>query len=190
MRYLDEHYYHVHNRGAHKQPLFFSSENYLHCLTLLKKYKTRYAVSIIAYCLMPNHYHLLLRQDSGGSISRFIQTTFNAYAQAVNKQRNHSGTLFQGKAKAILVDSDEYLIHLSRYIHLNPINLHPSEGSQVGLNWDFSSYKEWIGTRNGTLVDLSLRDLYFKTGKDYKQFVEEYNPKTDTEKIKKFLFDE
>ena len=141
MKYLDSEYYHVFNRGAHKSKIFFLEENYLYCLRLLGKYSSQYLVSLAAYCLMPNHYHLICRQEAGGSISKFVQTTFNAYSQAVNKQQGHSGTLFEGKARAKHINSDSYILQVVRYIHLNPV--------EAGLvvrpgDWKFSDYLEWI----------------------------------------------
>ena len=94
MKYEGNKYYHVYNRGANKQDIFRGRGDYELCLHLFGKYLSQYRVSIMAYCLMPNHYHLLLRQNEGGSISRFVQTVFNAYTQAINLSTGHSGTLF------------------------------------------------------------------------------------------------
>ena len=190
MKYEDEKYYHIYNRGAHKAPLFLISEHYRYCMRLIDNYFSQYRVSIEAFCLMPNHYHMLVQQMEGGSISRFIQTTFNAYVQGFNVQTEHSGALFQGKAKALEVDSDEYAVRLCRYIHLNPVI--------AGLvstpeQWEWSDYREWIGNRSNLQSNLRkvtkiepsnlpkvsskvtakvpLRDIYFESGKAYAEFV-------------------
>jgi putative transposase len=80
---------------------------------------------------MPSHYHFLLRPEEDGLLSRFIQRLFNSYTQAFNKQQGRSGTLFEGRAKSVRVDTDEYVLHLCRYIHLNPVRAglvaHPAE---------------------------------------------------------------
>ncbi len=141
MKYEDEKYYHIYNRGAHKAPLFLVSEHYGYCMRLIGNYSSRYRVSIEALCLMPNHYHMLVQQLEGGSISRFIQTTFNAYVQGFNVQTEHSGALFQGKAKALEVDSDEYAVRLCRYIHLNPVVAGLVSAPE---EWKWSDYREWI----------------------------------------------
>ncbi len=176
MKYLDHHYYHIFNRGAHKAPIFFSRSNYIYCLDLVKKYRDKYKVTIEAYCLMPNHYHFVVYQEEGGSISKFIQTIFNAYSQAINLQQHHSGTLFQGKAKAQEVDSEDYSLRLIRYVHLNPVR-----AKLVGApeKWEFSDYCAWVGVRNGMLTDLSLRDHFFKSSQDYREFVESYKEEAD-----------
>jgi len=166
--YLPGHYYHVYNRGCNRDRIFINDENYIFLLTRMKSYITSYAVSIIAYCLMPNHYHFLLIQEDGKSIQRFIQRLFNSYTQAFNRQYGRSGTLFEGRSKSILVESTEYVIHLCRYIHLNPVRaglvLHPSQ-------WSFSNYLEWIERRSGTLVNREFVKEFFRTPEDYEEFV-------------------
>ncbi len=114
-------YYHVYNRGCNRERLFVNDENYLFLLKRAKSYLSEYPLSVIAYCLMPNHYHFLCRPEEDDSLSRYIQRLFNSYTQAFNKQQGRSGTLFEGRYKSILVDTDEYVIHLCRYIHVNPV---------------------------------------------------------------------
>jgi REP element-mobilizing transposase RayT len=94
-------YYHIYNRGAGKGLLFFNSGNYEYCLRLVKRYQQRYGVTVIAYCLMPNHYHFLLRQETEEPLSRFVNVLFNAYVQAVNKQQSRQGTLFEGRFRHV-----------------------------------------------------------------------------------------
>ncbi len=175
MKYKDQSYYHIYNRGAHKENIFFSDEHYLRCLNLLEKYSTKYSVSIIAYCLMPNHYHLVIRQNENGSISRCIQTTFNACSQTVNLMEQHSGTLFQGKAKAKQIDSESSLIQVIRYVHLNPVR---AGFVQRPEDWHFSDYLDWIlspseghGRSELTFGRSSMCNTYFANVEDYKQFV-------------------
>lgn len=94
---------------------------------------------MVAYCLMPNHYHFLVRQLSDRALSQWVQMLFNGYSQAINQQLNRKGTLFQNRAKHILIDKDEYLVHLVRYIHYNPVEaglVHSPE------EWQFSNYLE------------------------------------------------
>jgi len=171
MKYLNDQYYHVYNRGVNREGIFYDHENYRYCLELMRKYASKFGVSMMAYCLMPNHYHFLVRQNEGGSISKFLQSTFNAYTQALNQQRHRSGTLFEGRAKGVLVDSDRYLFQVIRYIHLNPVLAKlvvcPEE-------WYASDFRVWIDEEVPGLTDLSLRDEQFGRGSEYKEFVEEY----------------
>jgi REP element-mobilizing transposase RayT len=191
MKYIDGNYYHVYNRGSRKGNIFFSEENYNYLLRLIKTNAKKYSSSIVAYCLMPNHYHLLLFQQESGSISKTLQTTINSYVQAVNKKYHFSGSLFESKVKPILVETDRYLVHLARYIHLNPVKarlvLRPDE-------WMHSDYSRWIETSslsNGFKPSdrfVALRDSYFGGGEHYKKFVEEYDYKTDVN-LSKYLFE-
>jgi len=90
-------------------------------LRAMKKYSIQFSFAIIAYCLMPNHYHWLIRQESELSVQLLPQRVFNGYSKNFNKRYQRSGTLFEGPFKANLVDNDEYLQHLCRYIHANPL---------------------------------------------------------------------
>jgi putative transposase len=177
MKYIDGNYYHVYNRGSRKGRIFFSQENYHYLLRLLASNTTKYSTAVIAYCLMPNHYHVLLFQQKGGSISKTLQTTFNSYVQAINKRYNFSGSIFQGKTKSILVDSNDYAVHVVRYIHLNPVK---AKLAVTPLEWEFSDYARWIDdcypSDSFKLSDefLRLRNSYFGRGDNYREFVERY----------------
>ncbi|MCX6121969.1 MAG: transposase [Ignavibacteriales bacterium] len=200
MKYESEKYYHIYNRGANKEEIFFFHENYRYCLRLLEKYATKYKVVVLAYCLMPNHYHFMLRQSLKGSVQRCIQTLFNSYTQALNKEQHRSGTLFEGRAKTREVDSDLYAVQLCAYIHLNPV---AAQLVSKPNDWEFSDYNIWISTdepnkpcegsndlRKGKIfTDLSLRNLYFDDGETYKRFVEEQHRIKTDEKFECFLLD-
>jgi REP element-mobilizing transposase RayT len=151
-------YYHIYNRGAGRNSIFFTPANYEYCLRLVKRCLTQYAVTIIAYCLMPNHYHFLLRQDSDLLLSKFIGVLFNAYAQAVNKQQARSGSLFEGRFRHKHIEREEYLIHLCRYIHLNPVK---AQLVQRPEDWPYSNYVDWIGLRSGALKDQTFIHAHF-----------------------------
>lgn len=170
------HTYHIYNRGAHRARIFFSDDNYRYCLRLLKKYGRKYQITIIAYCLMPNHYHLLLRQDGDTSLSHFISVLFNAYVQAINRQTQHSGTLFAGRFRAVHVDKEGYLLHLCRYIHANPVK---AGLAATPADWPYANYLEWMGALPGTLVDVAFIDHYFPERQAYAAFVRDYLLGTD-----------
>jgi REP element-mobilizing transposase RayT len=174
MHYQDHEYYHVYNRGAHKADLFLSENEYSLCLRLLSKYSDQYAVSVVAYCLMPNHYHFVIKQQEGGSISRYIQTVFNAFSQTINAKTKHSGTMFQGKAKAVLIDSDASMLQAVRYIHLNPVRAKLVDMPQ---NWRFSDYSTWIGKEESIFVEShnkTIKDQIILNKEEYRHFVEDY----------------
>ncbi len=120
---ISGHYYHIYNRGNNGENLFIEERNYYYFLQLY----TRYIFPIVdtyAYCLMKNHFHLLIRiqpQDlSNFDYSKPFSNLFNAYTKALNKTYHRTGSLFERPFKRILVDSDSYFIHLVSYIHRNP----------------------------------------------------------------------
>lgn len=140
-------YYHLYNRGVNYQPIFFTPANWLFFIKQLRQYGQPESVSMIAYCLMPNHYHFLVYVKADDFSQKVMQPFGVSYTKAINKQEKRVGSLFQGPFKVKLVDTDEYLLHLSRYIHLNPVFAklvdHPAK-------WKFSSYQDYIGLRSGT----------------------------------------
>lgn len=180
-------YYHIYNRGAGKAKIFFNEGNYLYLLRLIKEYAQKFGVTVIAYCLMPNHYHFLFRQETEVLLSKFMQVLFNAYVQALNLQQGRTGTLFEGRFKHKRVDTWEYLIILCRYIHRNPV--------KAGLvtkpeDWAYSNYREWIGARDGALVDKVFVQDHFSSADEYVKFVNDVeDEKKSYEKIAKYMFD-
>ena len=171
MSFHKECFNHIYNRGCNKELIFYNDRNYLFLLQKIKSTYKKYGANIIAYCLMPNHYHLLVKQLTDQPLSDWIRNLFNGYTQAINKEQERSGTLFEGRAKHILIDKEEYLIHLVRYIHYNPV--------ATGLvtspeEWRYSNYLEWIGKRNGSLFDRKFFSIYFNSFDKYQKFMEEY----------------
>ena len=163
-------YYHLYNRGNNYRPIFFERENYLFFLRQIRKYLAAQAVEVIAYCLMPNHYHLLVYLVTG-DLSDMMQAFSLSYTKAINARNRRVGSLFQGRFKAIHVDRETYLLHLARYIHLNPV--------AAGLvtraeEWEFSSYREFIGLRHGTLCKPGIVLSQLGSQQAYRVFVEDY----------------
>ena len=187
MHYLSGNYYHVYNRGCNREVIFADSDNYLFLLRKIKIYLRHYPLSIIAYCLMPNHYHFLLRPETNNAVPHFIQRLFNSYVQAFNRQQNRSGTLFEGRVKSVWVDSEAYVMHLCRYIHLNPVTTRLVKQPK---DWPYSNYLDWIGERDGTLKDEAFIQEHFPMPGEYERFVAEYQEEQKTaEALEKYLFD-
>ncbi len=113
-------YLHVMNHATHTMPLFQRNEDYSLFIKYLRDKSPVYGIKPIAYCLMPNHYHLLLLTTSG-EISRFMQTIESSYARMRNKKAGTKGPVYQGRFISIIVDEHSYLLEVSRYIHLNPV---------------------------------------------------------------------
>ena len=163
-------YYHIFNRGANRQAIFKEQSNYIFVIQNLKKYSKALNLTIIAYCLMPNHYHLLVRQDGDDPTGLLPQRVFNSYTKAYNQSYSHTGTLFESRFKIKHVDDDSYLVYLCKYIHINPVKAGLVEKPE---DWDFSNYQEFLGIRKGTLFDQNFFDEYFYNPDDYLAFVNE-----------------
>ena len=180
-------YYHIYNRGAHKASIIREKANYLFILGKIKTYIRKYDLTIIAYVLMPNHYHVLVRQNGEYRAGLLPQRVFNSYTKAYNKRYEHSGTLFEGPYEAIHVNTYNYLLHLCRYVHANPVK----DGLVSGLeDWEFSNYAEFIGTREGRLVDCEFVKDNFHSAQEYTDLVKDYLLKRDLpDDIKAYLTD-
>src|SRR3989344_5381763 len=134
-------FYHVFNRGVNKQNIFDTKRDYERFLQTLvyyqysgpkpkfsnqKRYKAKdfknnsKITNLICYCLMPNHFHLLIQQANNNGVKEFMSKLANSYTKYFNTKHDRIGPLFQGEFKAVLIETDQQLVHLSRYIHLNP----------------------------------------------------------------------
>ena len=168
-------YYHLYNRGNNRQNIFFERENYLFFLRRVRKYlvdQTSEEVwtTIVAYCLMPNHFHLLVcPQDN--ELSRRMQRFSISYTKTMNERYDRVGALFQGRFQAVHIDRNEYLLHLSRYFHLNPVMAGSVKQPE---DWEFSSYRDYIGLRQGTLPTPGIVLSQFPERSAYQEFVESY----------------
>lgn len=162
------HFHHVYNRGNNRQPIFFERDNYLYFLRLIRQTFIAHEVDVVAYCLVPNHYHLLVYPRSD-RVSQAVKSLSLSYTKAINKRFNRVGSLFQGRFQKMLITDSEYLVHVIRYIHLNPVkaNLVRQPG-----DWEFSSYLEYAQLRSGTLPNLELIQQQFE-GCDRQMFLKD-----------------
>ncbi|MBI2327514.1 transposase [Candidatus Curtissbacteria bacterium] len=197
--YVENGYYHIYNRGIEKREIFLDEQDcrvFLHYLkvylspieelieqnNLGMRYQRFIAVNLsseldlLAFTLMPNHIHLLVKQTTRQAIIKFMRRLSTAYVMYFNKKYARVGSLFQNAPKAILINKDEYLLHLSRYIHLNATK------SRSAINfYNYSSYPYYLGNKNASwLKPKSILD-YFKSAKrksandifSYQSFVED-----------------
>ena len=199
-------YYHIFNRGNGKNDIFLDSQDYgIFMRRLIEnffpeneipkeqssldlKYKRKSlpagAFSLICYCSMPNHFHLLIRQNSDVKVSKLIQKLCTGYAKYFQKKYAHTGHLFQGAFKAIHIENESYLMWLSAYIHQNPL----VAGLVTNLeDWPYSSYLDYIGKRDGRLCSKDIILDKFKNPTDYKKFVEDSGELIKQRKELKFI---
>ncbi len=195
-------FYHLYNRGVEKRDIFCDVEDYQKFLSYLKLYldspnlqgltlkdengKTMSPsrayknfdneIDLQAYCLMPNHFHLLVHQHSEMGIASFMQALITKYSMYFNKKYHRVGGLFQGRYKAVRISSEEQYTYVSKYIHRNPLDL-PSGSDPEGLReYKYSSYGNYLGLFKQSWVKTEDILSYFsKTNprNTYQAFVEE-----------------
>ncbi|MFH1524715.1 MAG: transposase [Chloroflexota bacterium] len=166
-----EGYYHIYNRGARQGSIFRESTNYFFVIERMKQYARSLAIRVIAYCLMPNHYHFLLRQEGETPAGLLPQRVFNSYTKAYNKRYEQSGTLFEHRFQAKAIKNSGHLLHLCRYIHANPVK----DGLVADpADWPYSNYLDWIGEREDALLDRTFIREQFTDAAEYKTFVLDY----------------
>lgn len=191
-------FYHIFNRGIARQPTFLNRRDYQRMvdtlwyyhfrdtkikfsryLTLPETQKTslintitlsKNLVSIQAYCLMPNHFHLLLSQETNGGISKFLKKVVDSYTRFFNTKQNRNGAIFQGQFKAVLIESDEQLFHISRYIHLNPYTSYVVSKFENLINYPWSSLCEYLGLKSG-ISDPAYILSNFQSKEKYLEFI-------------------
>lgn len=179
-------FYHIFNRGVEKRRVFTDKREHSRFLKTIKYYqsesKIKFSqatpeekdyesqaklVEVIAYCLMPNHFHLLLQQVQDNGISTFIRKLINSYTRYFNTKNDRIGPLFQGQFKAVRVESDEQLLHLTRYIHLNPLVGYVVKDLR---SFEWSSYLDYINLGNNQICQRNTIEEFISL-KHYEQFV-------------------
>ncbi len=205
--FVNGYYYHIYNRGVEKRSIFENNRDYGRFIKTIKYYQVEgpkpklskflnsssfklklnnKLVEIICYCLMPNHFHFLIKQLKEGGITEFVSKLSNSYTKYYNTKHTRVGPLLQGEFKAVLVESNEQFIHLSRYIHLNPI---ASLLVKDLKNFRWSSYEEYINNTQGICFKEEILNS-FKTPQDYQQFVlDQVSYAQSLERIKHHLID-
>jgi REP element-mobilizing transposase RayT len=141
--------YHVIVRGNQRQKTFLDSQDYLAYLERLGKYRRKFDYLVHAYCLMPNHVHLLL-ESSEDPLSKFMQGLQQSYSQYFNLRHRKVGHVFQGRYKAIICQKDEYLLELIRYIHLNPIRANMVKRPE---EYRFSGHRGYLEGKRTEVMD-------------------------------------
>lgn len=210
--------YHVFNRSIAKQPIFFSAKDYQRAIDVFNFYKytnpvLRFSyyyrlteeqkkkfltnliskheplVEIIGFCLMPNHIHFLLKNLKDGGISQFMRLSQNSYAKYFNTKRKRTGTLFQPMFKVVRIETEEQLVHVSRYIHLNPVTSYIIKPKDL-KNYPWSSYLSYLNLEDDRL-DKHIVLSSFSSIADYEKFVlDQVNYQQELDRIRHLLLEE
>jgi len=177
--------YHVISRGDDKGKIFRDVADYKKFLNVIKKAKRRYGTIVYAYALMPNHYHLLI-ETTRANLARLmhcVQTTYSVY---YNNRHGRTGHVFQGRYKAILVDKDNYLLRLSRYIHLNPVRAMMVKRPQ---DYRWSSFGEYAGiTDNFVTEPKFVLESFGSSSAEAISKYAEFCGIDDSEELKKLIY--
>lgn len=185
-------FYHIYNRGVEKRDIFLDQSDYASFIAILKAYllppqetfkqgrtlrirnhQLHEEIKLITYCLMPNHFHLLIQQKLDSSITNFMRRVLTAYSMYFNDKYGRVGSLFQGRFKAKEVEQDEYVLHLSRYIHRNPLGIFIGNVKDLE-SFSWSSYPVYLGKADGDFTSLDFILSFFPNHQidSYKKFVE------------------
>jgi len=190
--------YHIYNLGVERRPTFTDKREYDRALLTLDYYRNAETITglaqvlrldsekrdfffsqlakrneklidVLCYCFMPNHFHFLLKQLIEGGIQTFVSNFSNSYTRYFNVKRKRIGPLFQGAFKAVRIEDNEQLIHVSRYIHLNPVTSLFVKESDLE-NYHYCSFKEYISGR-AKICDTNIVLNQFPSVHGYKKFV-------------------
>ena len=178
--YLENSYYHIFNRGHNKADIFKDSNDYAVFLNLLKRclgdevqkdgqgreYPNFYRkMELLAFCLMPNHFHLFIHQVNAHMITDLLKSLSIPYSMYFNKKYQRIGPVFQTRYKATLIDNNRYFQHVSRYIHLNPPDYQ---------RWEFSSLAYYMGLKTASWVKPERIVELFNSRAEYLKFLDDY----------------
>lgn len=194
--------YHVFNRGVDHRPTFINKREYKRAMTTFSYYRfispekklsyvltlslenrediinslverNKILVEILAFCLMPNHFHFLLKQLMPNGISKFMSNFQNSYTRFFNTKHERQGPLFLDQFKAIRIETDEQLLHVSRYIHLNPLTSYILKDFESLKEYSWSSLKEYLRPNLKEACSTQIILDLVKNIKEYEQFVED-----------------
>lgn len=210
-------FYHVYNRGVEKRPIFLNRGDHLRMIEVANYYRfqrcpvkfsyfrrlsskervrllekmereSKKLVEVLCFCLMPNHIHFLLKQLVDGGVSKFMAKITNGYSHYFNVKNKRVGHLFQGNFGAVRMETEEQLIHVSRYIHLNPVTSYLIEFKDLE-KYEWSSYPEYLGVKKGFCSKQEVIG-HFKNPESYKEFVADHvDYARELENIKHLTFE-
>ncbi len=196
---ITQEYYHVYNRGIDHRPTFTTKKEYERATMALEYYiyekpplklsryirlsgsryhdvsnsltKRSKLVRLYAYCLMSNHFHILVEQLIENGIAKFLSNFQNSYTRYFNTRHKRDGSLFLDQFKAVHIETDEQLLHLSRYIHLNPYTGSLVKSLEKLEKYSWSSFPDYLGNRQNGQVETSFVTANFRNLREYKHFV-------------------
>jgi len=147
---VDGFVYHLINRGNGKQEVFHEDQDYETFIDLMEEAKERYSVRIFAYCLMPNHFHIVLMPIRAEELSKWMQWLMTSHVRRYHRYHETSGHIWQGRFKSFIIQRDAHLLTVLRYVEANPVRPGLVNSAK---DWLWSSHRETIGKRACSLID-------------------------------------
>ena len=167
--------FHVTSRGNNREKIFLDEDDFERYRFLLRKYHAKHNFKLYAYALMPNHVHLLIQTSTTASISKIMHAINTSYAMYFNSKHDHTGHVWQGRFHSSIIDTENYLLEVMRYMDLNPVRASISKRPE---NYDWTSYRRYAEGKRDDLLD--PHELYLNISKRnaqrqqvYREFVEE-----------------
>ncbi len=173
----DEQIYHIINRGNRRDTIFHDSYDYERFLKLLMDAKLKYQIKIFAYCLMPNHYHLVIYTPIGENLSLAMHFINSSFVRYYNKKYKLSGHLWQGRYKSFIVQKEEYLLTLLRYVEANPLR---SKIVKDCIDYKYSSAKKRVKNIDNQILD----DIPIILPNNWHNFINDNEKKVDLDYIR------
>lgn len=194
--FIADHYYHLYNRGLNKDELFRDDVDYRYFEGLLQRHISiaptadsngklylflRPEIDLVSYCLMPNHFHMLVYIRTDSAATRLMRSVITAYTMYFNRKYKRRGPLYENRFKAVPIVAEDQLMHITRYIHLNHWDY---------KSWPWSSYRDYLAEHpRNWIAPQSILELFDSTQK-YQEFVDDYNQlQREREELKKSLAD-
>lgn len=192
----DDSYYHVYARGNNKQIIFKDNHDFEYFIYLIRRYLENTTeeqfnnnpkiyhyfgdkIELLAYCVMPNHFHLLIYQTEAPYLENYMRNIMTSYSMHFNRKYRQTGHVFDSRYKAALIDNEPYALHISRYIHLNP---------RYWRSYRYSSYQYYLNGEDFEWLEKTKILSHFKDIKEYENFVEDYEEtKLSLKELKHFL---
>ena len=178
--FVEDHYYHIYNRGWNRNEIFLEDADYRYFEMLLQRHISvtpvadakgreyaylRPAIDLVAYCLMPNHFHMLVYLREATGATRLMRSVLTSYTMYFNRKYKRRGPLCENRFKAVPILADDQLMHITRYIHLNKADY---------KTWQWSSYRDYLSEHpRNWLVPSTILEL-FSSKEQYEEFVDDY----------------
>lgn len=219
VKFVTNCYYHIYNRGIEKRDIFLRQKYYQRFFFGLSEFNTngpirlsrtqtiktklhqdqQRLVDIVCYCLMPNHFHAIMKQLVENGITEIMHKLGTGYTMFFNKMNKRTGRLFEAPFKAKIIEHDEYFLHLSRYIHLNPVEFIEPNWKTEGIKdttkakeflrqYKWSSYSTYIGNNKSEIISPNLLGSMIKDIGDYEKFVMKWKAR-DIDIVKSLAID-